>query len=183
MEAQTPINHSIFWKSGIRTFRCIYVNCFNRFRFFAAVSTNFKKCTFLDNLQTISHEGNMETKLTTPFFSSTFSALFVTFTFLFENKQNSLWCGPPFGPFWSVKYLNFGQKLPLRTTHHTFLESRQPEVTKNPYYVLTPSGATKVKVPLHELMPFTIILIPKTAKNSWQTLDYERNSYHNQSQK
>ena len=39
MEAQTPISHSIFWKSGIRTFRCIYVNCFNRFRFFAAVST------------------------------------------------------------------------------------------------------------------------------------------------
>ena len=37
--AQTPINHSIFWKSVMRTFRCIYVNCFNRFRFFAEVST------------------------------------------------------------------------------------------------------------------------------------------------
>ena len=37
--AWTPINHTIFWKSGKRTFRCIYVNCFNRLRFLAEVST------------------------------------------------------------------------------------------------------------------------------------------------
>ena len=37
--AQTPKNHSIFWKSVMRTFRCIYVNCFNRLRFLAEVST------------------------------------------------------------------------------------------------------------------------------------------------
>ena len=49
----------------------------------------------------------------TPFFSSTFYALFVTFIFIFENSQNSFWCGPPVGPFWSVKYLTFGQKLPV----------------------------------------------------------------------
>ena len=30
---------------------------------------------------------------------------------------------PSFGPFWSVKYFNFEQKLPIRTAHHTFLES------------------------------------------------------------
>ena len=34
--AQTPINHIIFWKSLMR---CIYVNCFNRLRFFVEVST------------------------------------------------------------------------------------------------------------------------------------------------
>ena len=33
--AQTPINHSLFWKNVMRTFRYIYVNCFNRHRFFA----------------------------------------------------------------------------------------------------------------------------------------------------
>ena len=44
----------------------------------------------------------------------------------------------PFGPFWSLQYLNFRKKLPIRTAHHTFLESRHPEVTKNPYYVLSP---------------------------------------------
>ena len=31
----------------------------------------------------------------------------------------------------------FDQKLPIRTTHHTFLQSRQPAVTKNLYYVLS----------------------------------------------
>ena len=37
--ARTAINHSIFWKSVMRTFRCIYVNCFNGLRFLAEVST------------------------------------------------------------------------------------------------------------------------------------------------
>ena len=36
-----------------------------------------------------------------------------------ENSQNSFLCGP----FWSVKYFIFGQKLPIQTAHHTFLES------------------------------------------------------------
>ena len=40
--AQTPLSHNIFWKSVMRTFRYIYVNCFNRLRilrFLAEVST------------------------------------------------------------------------------------------------------------------------------------------------
>ena len=54
-------------------------------------------------------------------------------------------CFPSFGPFWSVKYINFGQKLPIRSAHHTFLESRYSEVNKNPYYILSPKGSqTKV---------------------------------------
>ena len=44
--AQTPINYSIFWKSVMRTFRCIYVNCFNRLRFLAEVSTKLQKMHF-----------------------------------------------------------------------------------------------------------------------------------------
>ena len=56
-----------------------------------------------------------------------------------------------FGLLWSVKYLNFGQKLPIRTVHDTFLESRHPEVTKNPYYVLSPKG-TRKKVSAHGLI-------------------------------
>ena len=38
-------------------------------------------------------------------------------------------------PFWSVKYLNFGQRLPIRTVHYTILESRHLEDTKTPCYV------------------------------------------------
>ena len=67
-------------------------------------------------------EGNMETKQMTPFFSSTFSALTV-FNFIseFKNTQNSFSCGQ----FWSAK------NLWIWAAHHTFLESRHPEVSKN----------------------------------------------------
>ena len=67
----------------------------------------------------------------------------VTFTFVFENNQNSFSCGLTFGPFWSVKYFNFGQKLPIGTTHHTSLEGRHPKVLKNLYYVLYPEESQK----------------------------------------
>ena len=54
----------------------IYINCFNRLRYLAAVSTELqKKSTFLENLRTITLEGNMEPRQVTPFFSSTFSVL------------------------------------------------------------------------------------------------------------
>ena len=57
---------------------------------------------------------------------------------------------PPLSPFWSVKYLNFGQKLQIWIAHHTFLESRHPEVTKNPYYILYLKG-NQDKVSAHGL--------------------------------
>ena len=44
--AQTPINHIIFWKTVIKTFRSIYVNCFNILRFLAEVSTKLQKIHF-----------------------------------------------------------------------------------------------------------------------------------------
>ena len=75
--AQTHINHSILWKSVMRPFRCIYVNCFNNLDFLLRSAENCKKCTFLDNLQTITQVGNMETRQMTPIFSSIFSALTV----------------------------------------------------------------------------------------------------------
>ena len=93
----------------------------------------------------------METRQVTHFFHLHFLLqLFVTFIFVFENSQNSFQCGPPFGSFWSVSYPNFWEKLPIRTTHHSFLESRHPEITKNPYYVLFPKWSQK-KISAHGL--------------------------------
>ena len=66
--AQTPINHSIFWKSVMKTFRCIYANCLRDLDFFLRSAQNCKKCPFLDNLKTITQEGNMETRQMIPFF-------------------------------------------------------------------------------------------------------------------
>ena len=50
----------------------------------------------------------------------------------------------PFATLWSVKYLHFGQKLLIRTAHCTFLESKDLEVTKNPYCVLSPEGCQEM---------------------------------------
>ena len=61
----------------------------------------------------------------------------MTFISKLENTQNSFSCGAPFGPFWSLKYLNFDQKLPIWTAHHTFLESRHPEFSESIYYTLS----------------------------------------------
>ena len=66
--AQTPKRHIIFWKTVIKTFRSIYVNCFNTLRFLAEVSTKLQKMHFLDNLKTITQEESMETRQMTPFF-------------------------------------------------------------------------------------------------------------------
>ena len=40
------INNTNFWKCVTRPFRCIYVNCFNRLRFLAEVSTKLQKMHF-----------------------------------------------------------------------------------------------------------------------------------------
>ena len=93
----------------------------------------------------------MEARKMTPFFSITVSALFVTFIFVFGNSQNSFSGGPLFGRFLSAKYLDFGRKLLIRTAHHTFPESRHPEVTVNPCYILSPEGSHK-KISAHGLI-------------------------------
>ena len=72
-----------------------------------------------------------------PTFLSTFSALpacnipfwiceYLKFIFQFHY----------FGPFWSVKYLNFCQKLQIWKAHNALPERKYPQVTKNLYYVL-----------------------------------------------
>ena len=120
----------------------------------------------------------METRQKTPFFSSPFSALFVIFIFVFESSRNSFSCGPPFSPFWSVKYLNFGQKLQIRTTYHTFIEGRHPGITKNPYYGLFPEWSQK-KVSAHGLIErnavllmnifvLVLMLFSENHQNGWQ---------------
>ena len=57
----------------------------------------------------------------------------------------------PFSQFYSVKHLSFEQKLPIRTAHYTFLESRHLEFTKNPCYVFVPRGEPK-NVSAHGLL-------------------------------
>ena len=92
----------------------------------------------------------METRQMTPFLS-TFSALFVIFIFIFENGKNLFSCVPHFVLFWSVKYLNFEQKPPIRNTHHIFLESRNLRLLKS-ILSFVPQGEPK-KVSAYGLIP------------------------------
>ena len=86
----------------------------------------------------------------TPYFSSTFSVLTVcNIYFYIQNGQNSFLYGPGFILVREIP--QFGQKLPIWTAHHTFLESRHTTVTQNPYYVLSLSGAKKLSA--HGLIP------------------------------
>ena len=121
-----------------KTFRCICVNCFHRFKFLAEVSTKLHEMHLFRQFK--DHNSGRKHKYQTNdpiFFIYFFLSVFnLTFTFVFENSQNSFSCGPLFGPFWSVKYLNFGQKLPFGTAHHTFLERRK-------FMFCSPVGAKK----------------------------------------
>ena len=62
---------------------------------------------------------------------------------------------------WSIlacKIPQFWAKLLIRTTHHTFLERSHPEVTKNPYYVLS-LGWSQKKVSAHKLIDFHKMMV------------------------
>ena len=54
----------------------------------------------------------------------------------------------------------FGRKLPIQTAHHTFLESRHPDVTNNLYYVFY-SSQSQIPIFLGS-SSWTIHFIPKT---------------------
>ena len=64
--AQTSINHIIFWKTVMRYFSCIYVNCCSRLTFLPQVNTKLARMHFF--LRTITQEGNRETRQMSLFF-------------------------------------------------------------------------------------------------------------------
>ena len=126
----------IFWKSVMRTFLLPSAQYYKKMHIF---------WQFKDHNSGRQH-GN---KTNHPIFSFTFSAPVVyNIYFCISKYSKFIFMSFPFGLFWSVKYLNFRQKLPMWTAHHTFLESRHPEVTKNLNYVLLSEGSQK-KVSAH----------------------------------
>ena len=112
---------------------CIINNTF----FWNCITRSAKYCqifTFSENLKTTTFR---KTRQIIPFFSSTFSALFVTFISEFEIPKIHFHVVPSLvhHGLWNISI--FGQKQPIRTAHQTFLESRHPKVTKNLYYALS----------------------------------------------
>ena len=107
--SRTSIKNTIFWKSIMRSFRWIGINCFYIFRFLVEVSTNLQKMHYFGNLRTITKERNKEIRQMTPFFSSTFWALTVCeIHFCIWKLLKFIFMGSYFCISWSEKYLNFG---------------------------------------------------------------------------
>ena len=59
------------------------------------------------------------------------------------------------GPLWSILVCKIPQ---IWTTHHTFLESRHPEVTKNRYYFFSSEWSQK-KISAHGLVTLSGIVV------------------------
>ena len=99
------MNNTIFWKCVRRPFRCTYIASID-LDFLVRSAQNCKKCKFLDNLRTITHKGNMETRQMTPFFSSTFSDLTVW------NIHFWIWKYSKFIFMWSLLWFILVCKIP-----------------------------------------------------------------------
>ena len=97
----------IVWKTVIKTFRFIYVNCFNRLRFLDKVSTKLQKIHFFRQFKDHNSRRKHGNKTNDPIFSSTFSALF--------QNQSPIFCCPLF----SVNYFNPETRINKMVNKHT----------------------------------------------------------------
>ena len=75
--AQNSIKNTIFWKSMMRSFRWIEINCFNRFRFLAEVSTNLQKMHYFGQFKDHNSRRKKGNYTNDSIFSSTFWAVTV----------------------------------------------------------------------------------------------------------
>ena len=105
------ISNTIFWNCFVRPFRYIHANCFHIIKFFAKVSSQLRKRHFFWQFKDNNSGRKHGSYANDPIFHLLLLLyLFVTFISEFENTQYSFSCGPPFVPFWSVKYLYFSPK-------------------------------------------------------------------------
>ena len=84
----------------MKFFRSIYVNCFNRLRFLAEISTKLQKMHFFGQFKEYNSGRKHGNQTNDPIFSSTFSAL------LSQNQSPIFYC-----PLFSEKYLNHQARI------------------------------------------------------------------------
>ena len=109
---QSIITNTIFWKSEMTTFKCIYVNWYKSLRVFADINKKLQKghnfWQFKDHNSRKRHENQTNDSI---FFHLLFEPWVLRkLIFAFENCQNPFSWGSPFGQFWSAKYLNVGSE-------------------------------------------------------------------------
>ena len=92
--AQTPIKDTIFYHFQMDISKLL------RFKFLAEININLQKIHY--SWQSKDYKSGRKKENLLLFH------LFVKLIFVFEKCQNSFSWSPPFDPFWSAKYLNFG---------------------------------------------------------------------------
>ena len=85
-----PMRRTIFWKSMMRSFRWIWMNCFNRLRFLTEVSTNLQKMHFFWQFKDHISERKKGKRANDTVFSSTFRANCISYSFLYLKNINIL---------------------------------------------------------------------------------------------
>ena len=106
--------------------------------FFAQISTKLKKLHFFRLFKDYNLGREHENCTNDPIFSIYFFCSTCLYHSFLNLKIPKIYFQiHQFGPFWSVKYLNFSPKATIWTAHHTFLKGRHSEVTQNLYYVLS----------------------------------------------
>ena len=126
-----------------------------------------KNALFLNNLRTITQEGNMEAREMTPSFSSPFSALTVC---------NSHFCISKYSKFifmWSILFCRtpqFRQKLPIWTVYYSFLETKTPWGYWNFILCFVPWGEPKKCISLWTIVPYLFLFFKRLyvwGKSQW----------------
>ena len=135
--AQTPISHITSCKSVMRTFRYIYVNCFNRLSFLCLGQHKIAKNALFWTIKgsSLRKETWKLDKWPYVFHLIFLLWLLVSSISKFENGQNSFSCGPPFfassifgksSRFWQPTILFFKEEtLRLLKIHIMFCPARK----------------------------------------------------------
>ena len=128
---QTPIWHIISERLQLKISDPCMQIALTHLGFWMRSAQNCRKSTFLDNLRTITQEWSMETRKMTPFFIYFFCSVCNIHFYNWKwSKFIFLW-----SPLWSIqifKMPQFWAKATNSDSHHIFVESGHPEVTKNP---------------------------------------------------
>ena len=143
--------------------------------FLLGSAQNCKKCTFLDNLRTITQEGNMGVRQMTPLFLFTFSDLTVCNIHFWFSKYSK------FIFIWSLLWSKLVCKIPhllaksyrFRQLNILFLETRHPEVTEN-----SPESNTHFfRLQVMDYICKNKFLLDKNIRHSYETKLMQNSKY------
>ena len=126
-----PYKNTVFWKSMMRSFRWIEINCFSRFRFLAEVSTNLQKMHYFGQFKDHNSGRKKEIRQMTLFFIYFLSSV-CDIHFCIWKLSKFIFMGSSLCLFWSAKYLNLaGASCEIWNLPHSNQETYTLKKVKN----------------------------------------------------